>query len=95
VEGHTDDRPIHTAVYPSNRFLSAARASSVADLLVDVKGLDPTMVTAEGMGEYWPVDTNDTAEGRANNRRVEIKVYARYDGATGTGATRFTIPLDD
>jgi chemotaxis protein MotB len=49
----------------------------VAQRLINYHGFNPQLITAEGLGEYWPVDTNDTAEGRQNNRRVEILVFAR------------------
>jgi chemotaxis protein MotB len=83
VEGHTDSRPISTAQYPSNRHLSSARADTVVEYLVNIKGFDPWLLSSEGMGEYFPVDTNDTQEGRANNRRVVIKVYAEQAARTG------------
>lgn len=73
VEGHTDTQPINTAVYPSNWELSAARASSVIRFLLEQEGaLDPSRYLAVGHGEYRPVETNETAAGRARNRRVEI-----------------------
>jgi chemotaxis protein MotB len=76
VEGHTDNVPQNSVQYPSNYYLSAARAIAVMEYL-ERQGLDPKMLSALGRGEYWPVDTNDTAEGRANNRRVEILIYAK------------------
>jgi chemotaxis protein MotB len=73
VEGHTDDRAIQTARFPSNWELSAARASSVVRLLLSTpSALPPQRYTALGMAEHHPIDTNDTAEGRGRNRRVEI-----------------------
>lgn len=73
VEGHTDSRPIRTSKYPSNWELSAARASTVVRFLQDNEEvLDPARYVAIGYGEYHPVTTNATAEGRARNRRVEI-----------------------
>ncbi len=77
VEGHTDNVPMSsTNRYPSNRHLSSARADSVVEYLVNVKEFDPLLLSSEGMGEYRPIDTNETDAGRANNRRVEIKVYS-------------------
>lgn len=75
VRGHTDSEPITSSIYPSNWELSSARASIVTRLLV-VNGVNPSYVSAEGYAQYHPVATNDTARGRARNRRVEI-VYER------------------
>ena len=75
IEGHTDNIPIHTVVYPSNWELSAARAASVIRLFVQA-GIDPTRMVAQGYGEFRPVADNDTPEGRARNRRVTIVVLA-------------------
>jgi chemotaxis protein MotB len=75
VKGHTDNAPISTGKYPSNWELSSARAGSVVRLLVQ-HGVDPKLIAAEGYAQYHPVATNDTEEGRAMNRRVEI-VYDR------------------
>ncbi len=73
VEGHTDDRPIRTARFPSNWELSTARASSVVRLLLSSpSALPPQRYTPLGMAEHHPIDTNDTADGRGRNRRVEI-----------------------
>jgi len=73
VEGHTDNRPIHTSKFPSNWELSAARASSVVRFLLQLShALPPERYVAAGFGEFHPIDTNETPEGRARNRRVEI-----------------------
>ncbi len=72
VEGHTDNIPIRTFLYPSNWELSVARAVSVARYLVEVHNLSPRRFVATGYGEFHPLDTNDTPEGRARNRRVSI-----------------------
>ncbi|MCL2617581.1 MAG: flagellar motor protein MotB [Defluviitaleaceae bacterium] len=74
IEGHTDTVPINTPQFPNNWFLSTARALSVLQYLVYERGFDPTRPIALGRGEYIPVATNDTEEGRAANRRVEIRV---------------------
>lgn len=73
VEGHTDNRPISTAAYPSNWELSAARAASVVHLFME-QGLDPARLAVIGLGEYRPAQTNDTAEGRNANRRVVLVI---------------------
>ncbi len=75
IKGHTDSSPMSSAAYPSNWELSSARASLVVRLLVK-NGVPPQYISAEGYASYHPVATNDTAKGRALNRRVEI-VYER------------------
>ena len=74
VEGHTDTDPINTPRFPNNWFLSSARAHRVNEYLIYERGFDPTLAISIGRGEYRPVASNDTAEGRAANRRVEIRV---------------------
>ena len=75
VIGHTDDRPISTAQYPSNWELSAARASAVVRFLLSQENsLSPERYQAIGQGEFDPVDTNDTPEGRTRNRRIELLI---------------------
>ena len=74
IEGHTDNHPIHTATYPSNWELSSARAINFMKVLLENEKLDPTKFSATGYGEFQPVDTNATAEGRAKNRRVEVLI---------------------
>jgi chemotaxis protein MotB len=75
IRGHTDNRPMRSVTFPSNWELSSARAGAVVRLLVKY-GVDPNLASAEGYAGYHPVATNDTEEGRAQNRRVEI-VYER------------------
>ncbi len=75
IEGHTDSVPINSARFPSNNELSDARALSVFYYLVENTNLDPSLIKHSGRGEYVPVADNSTAEGRALNRRVEIKIY--------------------
>lgn len=73
VQGHTDDQPINTSRFPSNWELSTGRAASVVRFLSqETTTLAPSHFAAIGQGEFHPVDTNDTPEGRARNRRVEI-----------------------
>jgi chemotaxis protein MotB len=74
VEGHTDNVKIGgalTRAFPSNWELSAARATNVARYLQRL-GVDPNLLSAAAYGEYRPVSENDTPEGRAMNRRIEI-----------------------
>ena len=73
VEGHTDDRPIRTAAFPSNWELSAARAASVVHEFTKA-GIDPLRVEIVGLGEFHPRQSNETPEGRNANRRVAILV---------------------
>jgi chemotaxis protein MotB len=79
VEGHTDNRPIRTAAFPSNWELSAARAASVVHEFTQV-GIDPLRLEIVGFGEFHPRQTNDTVEGRNANRRVAILVLEAVTG---------------
>ena len=73
VEGHTDNRPIHTGRYPSNWELSTARAASVVRFLLEQENArGPSRYVVIGYGEHHPVETNETPKGRAANRRVEM-----------------------
>lgn len=78
VEGFTDNVPISNFEYPSNWELSAARAASVVHLFTDL-GIDPERMAAIGYGEFRPVDSNDTPEGRARNRRVVLVIMSGAD----------------
>lgn len=73
VEGHTDDEPIATSKYPSNWYLASARAIHVVEHLVS-QGVPADMVSAASFADTRPVAANDTPEGRAQNRRIEIVV---------------------
>lgn len=85
IEGYTDNRPISTWKFPSNWELSAARAGSVARLFGS-QGVDPSHIAIFGWGEYHPVASNATPEGRNRNRRIAIVVlgsqamHRRYYG---------------
>lgn len=81
VEGYTDDKPISTAVYPSNWELSAARAARVARLFGD-HGISPVRLAIIGWGQFRPAADNATAAGRNRNRRVVVVVLG--DHATPT-----------
>ena len=74
VEGHTDNTPIHTAQFPSNWELSTARATFLLQYLISNGHIPAPRLSAVGYGEYRPVGSNDTAEGRAANRRVDLVV---------------------
>lgn len=79
VEGHTDNVPIKTAVYKDNWDLSVARATSITRMLNEKYGVAATRMTASGRGEYFPKASNDTAEGKAKNRRTEIILSPKLD----------------
>ncbi len=75
IEGHTDNVPISPKLrqkFSTNWELSTARATNVVRYLQENAGLDPRLLIAAGFAEYRPVESNDTAEGRAKNRRIEI-----------------------
>jgi chemotaxis protein MotB len=78
VEGHSDNVPIHNAAFSSNWDLSTARAMAVAMMLVNESGVDPKRMSIAGYGEYHPVASNDTPEGRRANRRVDIVIVSAY-----------------
>jgi chemotaxis protein MotB len=75
VEGHTDSVPIRNTYFPSNWELSAVRASSVVRLFVD-NGIAENRLTAVGRGPTQPVDSNETPEGRLQNRRVAVMILS-------------------
>lgn len=72
IEGHTDNVPIHTARFDSNWELSTARATEMIKLFIAQFGIAPNRLSASGYGEYYPIASNDTPEGRAQNRRVDL-----------------------
>ena len=72
INGHTDNRPIHTERFSSNWELSSARAIAVLRLFVDRLNIDPQKLLATGYGEFHPVAGNETDLGRSKNRRIEI-----------------------
>ncbi len=77
IEGHTDNVPIGRKLrskYPNNQALSEARAETIKKYFVEVEGIPAELITAVGYGDTRPIAPNDTEEGRAKNRRVEIKI---------------------
>jgi len=72
VEGHTDNRPLVSARYPSNWELSTARAAQVVKYLIQTNQVAPQRLAAVGYGDSKPIVSNDTPAGQATNRRVEI-----------------------
>jgi two-component system copper resistance phosphate regulon response regulator CusR len=74
IEGHTDNIPIHNPKFASNWELSTSRATQLVRLMITKYGVAPERLSAAGYGAYHPVSSNDTAEGRAQNRRVDLVV---------------------
>jgi chemotaxis protein MotB len=91
VQGHTDRRPIHTVAFPSNWELSGARAGSVVRYWVSAHGLEPRLFVCTGFADTAPVSTDDTPDGWAHNRRIEIIITRNpvdvYDSLTRDQAT--------
>lgn len=82
IEGHTDNVPIHTAKFPSNWELSAARATNVVQELINVYGFPPQKLSATAYGEYRPRAPNNGAANRQLNRRVNLVILrSKYEGA--------------
>jgi chemotaxis protein MotB len=76
IDGHTDKRPIHTDQFPSNWELSTARATAIVKQLV-VQGIQPRHLSANGFGQFQPLDPKDTEAAFAKNRRIEIQLTNR------------------
>lgn len=88
IEGHTDNIPIHNAQFKSNWELSTARAMELLRIFISDYKLAPERLTVSGYGEYHPVDTNDTSEGRSHNRRVDIVVLSMPGPTRGARVER-------
>jgi chemotaxis protein MotB len=88
LEGHTDDTPIRTALYPSNWQLSAARAITVLRLLSTRYQIDPDRLGAAGYGEFRPLVPNDTAGNRSKNRRVDVVILTKDAAAMEPASER-------
>lgn len=95
IEGHTDNQPIKVSGWKSNWELSSARAMSVLHYLVDQKGLTPERVSAIGCGEFRPIASNDTPEGRRTNRRVEIIILPKFVKAKGVDKAKTQSVLEE
>ncbi|HMM13085.1 MAG TPA: peptidoglycan -binding protein [Parvibaculum sp.] len=76
VDGHTDANPIHTAQFPSNWYLSSARAIAVVNFMAK-RGVPPEHLAATGFGEFQPLDTGKSAAAFKRNRRIEFKLTER------------------
>ncbi len=83
IEGHTDNVPMSSGTYENNDVLSMYRALYVAERIRSVTNLNPAYIKSAGRGEYVPIADNSTAEGRARNRRVEIKIFNSYSSNVG------------
>ncbi len=81
IEGHTDNRPIKTAQFPSNWELSAARAARIVRLFEE-RGITPNRMVVAGMGENRPLAGNESADGRNRNRRVALVIMGAPPAAT-------------
>lgn len=92
IEGFTDNQPIRTAQYPTNWELSTARAASIVRMMA-IEGIDPRRMAAVGYGEFQPVASNDTADGRGRNRRVVLVISRNLDvrrSLTSSGSANTT-----
>jgi chemotaxis protein MotB len=78
IEGHTDNVPIHTAQMASNWELSTARSTELARLLIVRYGFAPQRLSAAGYAEYHPIASNQTPQGRAQNRRVDLVILSEH-----------------
>lgn len=84
INGHTDNVPHHNDEFASNWELSVMRAINFMKILLENSNLKPELFTAKGSGEFQPIASNETAEGRAQNRRVEVLIQPIIDLNTET-----------
>lgn len=87
IEGHTDNVPIHTSQFASNWELSTARATELARIFILDHSIAPGRLSAAGFAEYHPLASNETPEGRSQNRRVDITVLPRISVLPAKGRT--------
>ena len=88
IDGHTDNVPTKTAMFPSNWELSAARASSVARFIIKKMRFNPKFLVVSGYGEHRPMKPNTSDDNRASNRRVEVKVVKDKNVAAAQAAKK-------
>lgn len=81
IEGHTDNKPIHNTQFSDNWELSRARATELVRMLITKYGFTPERLSAAGYAEYHPVTNNDTADSRAQNRRVDVVILAKISAS--------------
>ena len=92
IEGHTDNIPIKTPIYPSNWELSTARAARIARYFAERHAMNPERISIAGYGEFRPLASNETLEGRAKNRRVEIIVLKEESDEENFLAPKENVP---
>jgi len=93
IEGYTDNTPIHTVQFPSNWELSTSRATEIVRVFIVREGFSPDRLSAAGYGEYHPLASNLTTEGRSSNRRVDIVILSRdSDPAAPSPASQAPAP---
>jgi len=78
IEGHTDNVPIHTTQMVSNWELSTARSTELVRLLIQRYRFDPQRLSAAGYADFHPIASNDTPQGRAQNRRVDVVILSQH-----------------
>jgi chemotaxis protein MotB len=94
IEGHTDNVPIQTPLFPSNWELSVARSTSVVRYLVEKHGISPLRVAAIGYGEYRPIAPNDSPANKAKNRRIDIVILSMKNAGDEPSAAKAS-PIDE
>ncbi len=77
IEGHTDNVPMHSAEFDSNWELSTARATCIARMVLNLSGVSPDRISAAGYAGFHPIASNQTPEGRSQNRRVDLVLVPR------------------
>lgn len=93
IEGFTDNAPIHTAQFPSNWELSTSRATEIVRVFIVREGFSPDRLSAAGYGEYHPLVSNLTPEGRSTNRRVDIVILGRAMDASPLAVATSPAPI--
>ncbi len=86
IEGHTDNIPIHTPQMATNWELSTARATEMVRLLIQHYGFSPQRLSAAGYAQYHPIASNNTIQGRAQNRRVDLVILSEHDSRPPTAS---------
>ena len=94
IEGHTDNVPIHNSQFASNWELSTARASGLVRVLVDNYAIPPPLLSAAGYAEFHPASTNNTSQGRAQNRRVDLVILNSQPASLPEAASQQTAQPD-
>jgi len=79
IEGHTDNVPIHTSRFANNWELSTARATGLIQVLISNYGIPPSRLSVAGYAEFHPVASNETPEGRGQNRRLDVVILTPFE----------------